>query len=98
MKNVIICSGMNIYAEEVEEVLCCHPQVVEALVYGVPDAQRDWLPVSDVVLKPSAAITPEDLREYCSKRLSEYKIPLRITFVESLKRTDNGKIARKPHI
>lgn len=34
-KNVIICSGMNIYVEEVEEVLCCHPQVEEALVYGM---------------------------------------------------------------
>ncbi len=97
-KNVIICSGMNIYAEEVEEVLCCHPQVAEALVYGVPDAQHDELPVAEVVLKPSAAITQEDLREHCSKRLSEYKIPVRITFVESLKRTYNGKIARKPHI
>lgn len=94
-KNVIICSGMNIYAEEVEEVLCSHPNVAEALVYGVPDAQHDELPVAEVVPKPSVTLTQEELLTFCAERLSAYKVPVRITFVEALERTYNGKIARK---
>lgn len=93
-RNVIICSGMNIYAEEVEEALCCHPQVDEALVYGVPDPQHDELPVAEVVLKSSATVTPEELRIFCAERISDYKVPVRILFVDALERTHNGKIAR----
>lgn len=93
-KNVIICSGMNIYAEEVEDVLCCHPQVAEALVYGVPDSQHGELPAANVVLKPLAKVTSEELREFCAERLSAYKIPACIRFVNELERTYNGKLAR----
>lgn len=93
-KNVIICSGMNIYAEEVEEVLCCHPQVAEALVYGMPDPQHGEHPVAKVVRKTSAKVAPEELRAFCAQRVSEYKIPVRIEFVDKLERTYNGKVAR----
>ena len=64
-------------------------------LYGVPDAQHGELPVAEVVPKPSVTLTQEELLTFCAERLSAYKVPVRITFVEELERTYNGKIARK---
>lgn len=94
IKNIIICSGMNIYAEEVEDVLCRHPSVMEALVYGIPDERHGELPVADVVLCPLSKISEQDLREYCARELATFKVPSAIHVVNELKRTYNGKVAR----
>jgi len=94
-KNLIIVSGMNVYAEEVENILRQSPAVSEALVYGVCDENRGEIPVADVVLATDANITEQELKAYCSASLSEYKVPAQINFVKALERTYNGKIARK---
>ena len=94
-KNMIIYSGMNIYAEEVEEVLSENPFVLEAMVFGEKNEQHGEVPIAEVVLRQPKAITEEQLRAYCSERLSYYKVPVRISFLEELRKTSNGKIMRK---
>lgn len=94
-KNIIICSGMNIQAEEVENILLQHPGVSEALVFGIDDFAHGELPCAEVVLKQKATVGEKELKAFCAQHLSDYKIPAHIKFVEKLERTYNGKIARK---
>lgn len=93
-KNIIIYSGMNIHAEEVENVLCQHPNVKEAVVFAQKDLQFGEIPVAEVVLHQSALTTEDELRQHCASKLSSHKVPKRIDFLTELKRTYNGKISR----
>ena len=83
---------MNIYAEEVEEILCQHENVKEAVVVGVKNPQYGEIPIAKVVLKPQAQVTEFDLRQFCARKLSQYKVPTKIIFVDELPKTQNGKI------
>lgn len=93
-KNIIIYSGMNIHAEEVENVLCQHPNVKEAIVFAQKDLQFGEIPVAEVVLHQSNLTTEDELRQHCASKLSSHKVPKRIDFLTELKRTYNGKISR----
>lgn len=94
-KNIIIYSGMNIYAEEVEEVICNHSSVKEAIVVGMTSSQYGEIPVAKVVLKAGFQTTESELRQFCARKLSQYKVPTKITFVDELPKTQNGKILHK---
>ena len=94
-KNIIIYSGMNIQAEEVEDVLVQHPGVINATVFGEYDAYHGEIPVAEVVLTDGYTITERDLRDFCSTKLSNYKIPAKIFFVNALEQTYNGKKLRR---
>lgn len=91
-KNIIIYSGMNIYAEEVEEVLCQHQSVKEAVVVGMTNVQYGEVPIAKVVLKPQTLATEVELRQFCAQKLSQYKVPTKVIFVDELQKTQNGKI------
>ena len=93
-KNIIIYSGMNIYAEEVENVICQFPGVKETVVYGQEDAQFGEVPVAEVVVNENEKISENALRKHCANKLSSYKIPIKFSFVDALQRTYNGKISR----
>lgn len=97
-KNIIIYSGMNIYAEEVEEVLYQHDSVKEAVVIGMQSPQYGEIPIAKVVLKSQTQVTAFDLRQFCARKLSQYKVPAKVIFVDELDRTQNGKILRKKEL
>ena len=69
--------------------------VSEALVFGIDDFAHGELPCAEVVLKQEATVNEKELKAFCARHLSDYKIPAHIKFVEKLERTYNGKIARK---
>ena len=94
-KNIIICSGMNIHAEEVEDVIYRHPKVAEVVVYGISDHAHGEVPIADIVIKSNEALSENEIRTFCSAYLSEFKVPVKFNFVNALRRTYNGKIARK---
>jgi long-chain acyl-CoA synthetase len=95
MRNVIIKGGMNIYPEEIEEILCSHPAVKEACVTGEKDDLLGEVPVAKVVLKdPSINIRVEELMRFCVEKLSSFKVPARIQMAAELPRTETGKIKR----
>lgn len=93
-KNMIISGGINIYPEEVEEVLLGHPSVADAMVYGVPDEYMGELPAAKIVVKEGEEISEGVLINHCLDRLSNYKAPCRIEFVKELAKTYNGKTKR----
>jgi acyl-CoA synthetase (AMP-forming)/AMP-acid ligase II len=93
--DMIIRGGENISPDEVEEVLRSHAGVEDAAVIGVPDAEWGQEPRAVVVLKKNQVATPEEIIEYCRTRLSGFKRPRSVIFVDSLPRNTMGKVLRK---
>ena len=96
-KDVIICSGYNIYPREVEEVLYEHEAIVEAAVIGVPDEYRGETVKAFVVLKDEykGKISEEDIINYCRQKLAAYKIPRIVEFRNELPKSAVGKVLRR---
>jgi O-succinylbenzoic acid--CoA ligase len=88
----IISGGENVAPAEVEAVLCEHPAVSEAGVFGVPDT--DWGEAVHAAVVVRATVGAEELRNHCAARLATYKVPKRIAVVERLPRTASGKLRR----
>jgi fatty-acyl-CoA synthase len=83
--------GEKVYPEEVEESLKSHPDVVDALVFGLPDERFGQSIAAIASLEPGASARPEDLIAHVRSRLSHYKAPRRLIIVTSVPRAPNGK-------
>jgi long-chain acyl-CoA synthetase len=94
-KDMVICSGFNVYPREIDEVLYCNPGIAEACAIGVPDEKRGQTVKAYVVLKPGVAMTAEALTDFCKERLAPYKVPKIVQFIDQLPRTPVGKPDRK---
>ena len=93
---LIISGGINVYPREVEEALMSHPEVSEALVYGVDDPEWGQQVRALVLAVPGGAPEPESLRIWARGHLAAHKCPRRITLVDELPRTTTGKVKRVP--
>jgi long-chain acyl-CoA synthetase len=93
-KDMINRAGFKVYCIEVESVLSRHPAVIESAVVGRPDPVLGEKVHAFIVARPGAADT-QAIRAYCAERLSDYKVPDAITFLEApLPRNPNGKILK----
>jgi 2-aminobenzoate-CoA ligase len=95
--DMIVSSGHNIAGPEVESVLLHHPKVKECGVVGVPDEDRGQIVKAFVILSPEAepsAETVKELQDYVKQHIAPYKYPRKIEFVETLPRTETGKLQR----
>jgi acyl-CoA synthetase (AMP-forming)/AMP-acid ligase II len=87
-------AGRKVQPEEVERVLCGHPGVAEARVFGLPDAQRgERLAACVVTRQPGPGVVA--LRAFCADRLAAYKIPRALVLVPALPRDERGKVNRR---
>jgi O-succinylbenzoic acid--CoA ligase len=91
--DTIITGGENVAPSEVEAALAAHPSVVEAAVFGIADAQ--WGEEVRALVVVRGAVTEDELRRHCARRLAAFKVPKRIGFVASLPRTASGKVQRR---
>lgn len=94
LKDLVLVSGFNVYPNEVEDILAAHPKILEAGVIGMADEHSGEV-VKAFVVKKDDSLTQEDIRAYCREELSAYKCPKQIVFVESLPKSNVGKILRK---
>ncbi len=94
-KDMIICSGYNVYPREIEEVLYQHPKIREACALGVPDAYRGETVKVFLVLKEKQQATAEEIIEYCQKNMAKYKVPTAVEFRQELPKSNIGKVLRK---
>lgn len=94
-KDMILVSGFNVYPNEVEEILAKHPAVLDCAVVGVEDVQSGERPVAVIILKPNMGIHGKDLRLFCKKFLTSYKVPKDYLFVDELPKSNVGKILRR---
>lgn len=94
LKEVIIRGGQNIAPAEVEEAIMAFAGIADCAVVGVPHRLLGEVPVAFVVARVGEDIDTEALRKHCANRLSAYKLPHSIQFVEDIPRTGSGKIMR----
>jgi long-chain acyl-CoA synthetase len=93
-KDMVNVSGFKVFPNEVEDVIVQHPGVLEAAVIGVAD-QHTGQAVKLFVVKRDPALEAAVLTAYARERLAPYKVPRTIVFVDSLPKSNIGKIIRK---
>ncbi len=93
-KDMVNVSGFKVFPNEVEDVIAQHPGVLEAAVIGVADPHTGQ-GVKLFVVKRDPALTEADLTKFARERLAAYKVPKVIVFVDSLPKSNVGKIIRK---
>jgi long-chain acyl-CoA synthetase len=94
-KDMIICSGYNVYPREIEELLHIHPAVLEAAVIGMPDPKRGESPVAFIVLKPGQKTSEEELIQFSKENLATYKSIKAVQFIDEFPRNPNRKILKQ---
>jgi len=94
-KDLIKPSGFQVWPREVEEVIAAHPAVAEVGVAGVPDLHQGEAVKAWVVLRAGQTVSVDELREYCRQKLTGYKVPKHIQFIDSLPKSTVGKILRR---
>ncbi len=94
IKDMVITGGENVYPAEVESVLYTHPAVAEVAVIGLPDERWGEAVTAVAVLKPDAALSLEQLREFAGESLARYKLPSRLELVDVLPRNPAGKVLK----
>ncbi|MEZ5936569.1 MAG: AMP-binding protein, partial [Alphaproteobacteria bacterium] len=95
LKELIICSGFNVYPRVVEEALYEHPAVLEAAVCGVPDAYRGETVKAYVVKREGADLDEAALLAFLKDRLSPIEMPKIVDFRDELPKSAVGKILKK---
>jgi fatty-acyl-CoA synthase len=92
-KDLIIRGGHNIDPIVIEEALCRHPAVETVAAVGLPDTYAGELPMAFVQLRPGAAATEEELREFCRKEIPERAaVPVQVALIPVMPLTGVGKI------
>lgn len=98
VSHMIISGGVNIYPQEVEDVLTLHPAVADVAVIGVPDPEMGEQ-VKAVVQAAdpdqAGADLAEELIGYCRQSLAGYKCPRSVDFVDELPRLPTGKLLKR---
>ncbi len=90
-KDLIIRGGVNIAPLEITAYLCEHPAVLEAATIGVPDKLYGEAVACFVVTHPGKVLTVDDVLDHLRPRLSDYKMPQTVAFIERVPTTDRGK-------
>ncbi|MFF0450260.1 long-chain fatty acid--CoA ligase [Streptomyces sp. NPDC004609] len=94
-KDLIIRGGYNVYPREVEDVLYEHPAVADAAVIGLPNPDLGEEIGAAVVLKPGAAATAQELRDYVKRQVAAYEYPRKVWIVDVLPKGPTGKILKR---
>jgi fatty-acyl-CoA synthase len=93
-RELIIRGGENIYPAEVEEYLHRHPAIAEIAVAGLPDERYGEIVAAWVVTKAGAALTADELKQFCRGQIAHFKVPHHVMIVPSLPKTVTGKIRK----
>ncbi|WP_296905213.1 AMP-binding protein [Polaromonas sp.] len=94
--DMYISGGSNVYPREIEEAILTMPEIAEAVVFGVPDAQ--WGETGVAVLAPrvpGASIAADEVLAHLQSRLARYKWPRSIDFWPVLPKSAYGKLVKK---
>jgi long-chain acyl-CoA synthetase len=94
-KDLIIRGGYNVYPSEVEAVLYEHPDVIEAAVVGITHEHYGEEVAAVVVVSPAAPQDGAAITAWARERLSSYKIPRVVQFVDKLPTGSTGKILKR---
>ena len=82
LKDMMKVGGENVAAAEIEDFLQLHPDVLTAQVVGAPDARYSEVACAYVVKRPDSPLTETELIDYCRGKISTFKIPRYVRFVD----------------
>jgi long-chain acyl-CoA synthetase len=94
-KDMIIVSGFNVYPNEVEAIAAACAGVAECACVGRPDEKTGEAVRLFVAKAPGAALTEAEVIAHCRRELAGYKVPKEVRFLDSLPKSNVGKILRK---
>ncbi|HEY1689604.1 MAG TPA: AMP-binding protein [Solirubrobacteraceae bacterium] len=92
---MIVSGGENVFPREVEDLLSDHPDVEEAAVVGVQDAEFGQRLKAFVVRREGSTLSAEDIQELVKQNLARYKVPREVVFMDALPRNATGKILKR---
>jgi long-chain acyl-CoA synthetase len=95
IKDLIICSGYNVYPRRIEEAIYEHPAVEEVTVIGIKDDYRGETPKAFIKLKAGATATKDDILKHLEPKISKIELPSEIEFRDALPKTMIGKLSKK---
>ena len=95
IKDLIICSGYNVYPRRVEEAIYEHPAVEEVTVIGIKDDYRGEAPKAFIKLRSGMTPTEAQIRKHLEAKLSKIEMPSQIEFRDALPKTMIGKLSKK---
>ena len=93
-KDMIVTGGENVYSKEVEDVLVSCPEIMEAAVIGIPNAEWGETVAAVVVPAKDKVIDSDFIKGYLADKLAKYKIPRVFHIVETLPHTPTGKVMK----
>ena len=94
LKNIIIVSGQNVHAENVEAAIALHPSITDVVAYGVPDQFSGEAVAVKVVVKQGTTVTKKELIDFCKNKLALYQMPKYVEIKDSLDVNPGGKVRR----
>ncbi len=95
IKDLIIVNGYNVYPRHLEEAICRHPQVEEAVVLGVKDSSHGEVPKAFIKPKAGEQIILGQLQDFLKTQLSPVQQPRYLEFCDELPKTHIGKPSRE---
>lgn len=94
IKEIINRGGEKVSPREVDEVLLRHPAVAQAVAFAVPHPTLGEDVGSAVVLRPHAAATPKDIRQFAMAHMAAFKVPRQVLIVPEIPKGPTGKVQR----
>jgi long-chain acyl-CoA synthetase len=95
LKDIITCSGFNVYPRAIEEAIYRFPGVEEVIVIGISDTYRGEAPKAFVKLTRGVCATKQEILAFLEPKLSKIEMPAEIEFRDELPKTPTGKLSKK---
>ena len=93
-KDMMIVGGFNAYPAEIENLLLQHPAIAHSAVVGVPDQRLGEVGHAFVVARSGEEPDSEEIIEWCSARMANYKVPRIVHLVDALPTNASGKVLK----
>jgi long-chain acyl-CoA synthetase len=95
-KDMLLCSGFNVYPRTIEEAIYAHPSVAEVCVIGIPDEYRGQSPKAFIALKTGAEpLTLDEMKAFLRDRIGKHEMIGALEIRDSLPKTPVGKLSKK---
>jgi fatty-acyl-CoA synthase len=94
IKDMIIRGGENVYPKEIEDFLYTMPGIKDVQVVGIASKKYGEEVGAFIILQPDAAVSEEDVQDFCRGKISRFKIPKYVFIVDAFPLTASGKIQK----
>jgi long-chain acyl-CoA synthetase len=95
IKDLILCSGYNVYPRVIEDAIYRHPAVEEVIVIAIPDAYRGQAPKAFIKLRSGETMSEQEMKDFLKDHLSRIEMPQEVEFRDVLPKTMVGKLSKK---